>query len=82
MKHATALQNPPSGTIAGNGVELRGHGNGIIHGSLIDSLSAPMTVGDNFDLLFNRSGLTEIPAGFVPRIIMRYDPSSNMEPAL
>jgi Tfp pilus assembly protein PilX len=70
------------GAIAANGIELSGGAGGTINGSLINYSSAPMTLGGNSDLFFNRSGLTKIPAGFVPRIVMLYDPSSYMEPAL
>ncbi len=70
------------GAIAANGIELSGGAGGTINGSLINYSPAPMLLGGNSDLLFNRSGLTEIPAGFVPRIIMLYDPSSYMEPCL
>jgi hypothetical protein len=33
-------------------------------------------------LLFNRSGLTDVPPGFVPQVILRYDPSSYSEAVL
>jgi hypothetical protein len=71
-----------SGAIAGNGIELWGNAGGTINGSLLNYSPAPMTLSGNSDLYFNRSGLTEVPAGFVPRIIMLYDPSSYAEPAL
>jgi hypothetical protein len=38
-----------------------------------------MTLSGNSDLQFNRSGLTEVPAGFVPELIMQYDPSNYSE---
>jgi len=41
-----------------------------------------MNVGGNSDLHFNRSGLTSIPAGFVPQVIMVYDANAYSEPAL
>lgn len=70
------------GAIAANGIALSGGAGGTINGSLLNYSSTPMVLGGNSDLFFNRSGLTEIPAGFVPRIVMLYDPSSYMEPAL
>ncbi len=71
-----------SGAIAGNGIELSGNAGGTVEGSIINYSSAPMTLSGNSDLFFNRSGLTEVPAGFVPRIVVVYDPSSYVEPAL
>jgi hypothetical protein len=41
-----------------------------------------MTLSGNSDLLFNRSGLDEVPAGFVPDIVLNYDRSSYSEVAL
>lgn len=70
------------GAIAGNGIELWGNAGGTINGSLLNYAPAPMTLSGNADLFFNRSGLTEVPAGFVPRIMMLYNPSSYTEAAL
>ncbi len=69
------------GAIAANGIELSGGAGGTINGSLINYSPTPMTLGGHNDLFFNRSGLTEIPAGFVPRIVMLYDSSSYAEPS-
>ena len=41
-----------------------------------------MELTGNGDLYFNRSGLTEVPAGFVPEVVMRYDPSNYCEVVL
>ncbi len=71
-----------SGAVAGNGIELHGNAGGTINGSMINYSSASMTLTGNSDLSFNRSGLDEVPAGFVPRIVMVYDPSSYVEPTL
>ncbi len=71
-----------SGAIAGNGIELSGNAGGTIDGSIINYSSTPMMLSGNSDLFFNRSGLTDVPAGFVPRIVVVYDPSSYMEPSL
>ncbi len=71
-----------SGAIAGNGIELWGNAGGTINGSLLNYSPAPMALSGNSDLYFNRSGLTEIPAGFVPRIVMLYDPTTYTEAAL
>jgi hypothetical protein len=52
---------------------------GPLYGSLINDSPTPMDGGGDNDPLFNRSGLTEIPAGFVPPTVLRYDPSSCSE---
>ena len=71
-----------SGAIAGNGVEFFGNAGGTIRGSVINYSDAPMPVSGNSDLYFNRSGLTEVPAGFVPEIVLKYNPASYSEVAL
>jgi hypothetical protein len=68
-----------NGAIAGNGIDFFGNAGGIIQGSVLNYSDVDMTLSGNSDLLFNRSGTTEIPAGFVPEIIMEYDPSSYSE---
>jgi len=70
---------PISGAIAGNGVEFFGDAGGTILGSIINYSEETMSLSGNSDLLFNRSGLDEIPAGFVPQIIVAYDPVSYRE---
>lgn len=67
------------GVIAANGIELWGNAGGTIKGSIINYSANQMTLQGNTDLYFNRSGLEELPAGFVPQLIMRYDPSSYAE---
>ncbi len=71
-----------SGVIAANGIEFSGGAGGNINGSLINYASNTMVLGGNSDLRFNRSGIVELPAGFVPRIILRYDPSGYSEVTL
>jgi hypothetical protein len=68
-----------SGAIASNGVEFYGNAGGTINGSIINYSENEMTVSGNSDLYFNRSGTSQSPAGFVPEIILRYDPSSYLE---
>ncbi|OHB82904.1 MAG: hypothetical protein A2Z38_04345 [Planctomycetes bacterium RBG_19FT_COMBO_48_8] len=67
------------GAIAGNGVEFFGNAGGTINGSVINYSDEEMTLSGNSDLYFNRSGLTEVPAGFEPEIILDYNPSSYSE---
>jgi len=71
-----------NGAIAANGIEFFGDAGGIINGSIINYSDKDMTLSGNSDLYFNRSGLTEVPAGFVPEIILQYDPTSYTEVAL
>jgi hypothetical protein len=67
------------GAIAGNGVEFFGNAGGTINGSVINYSGEQMILSGNSDLYFNRSGLTKCPAGFVPEIILKYNPTSYSE---
>ena len=69
-----------NGAIAANGFTTYGNAEGTIGGSIINYSPEIMLLGGN-DLYFNRSGLTEIPAGFVPEIVIYYDPSDYEEPS-
>ncbi len=68
-----------NGAIAANGIEFFGNAGGTIAGSVINYAETPMTLSGNSDLFFNRSGITEVPAGFEPEIVLHYDPSSYTE---
>jgi hypothetical protein len=68
-----------SGAMAANGISMHGNTGGVINGSIINYSRNPMTLTGNGKLYFNRSGLTQVPAGFVPEIIVRYEPSSYSE---
>ncbi|UCG48251.1 MAG: pilus assembly PilX N-terminal domain-containing protein [Phycisphaerales bacterium] len=70
------------GAIAGNGIEFYGNAGGTIQGSVLNYSDEQMNLTGNSDLFFNRSGLTEAPAGFVPELILEYDPESYSEPML
>ena len=67
------------GAIAGNGVEFFGNAGGTINGSVINYSDEQMELSGNSDLYFNRSGTGEAPAGFVPEIILIYNPTSYSE---
>jgi hypothetical protein len=71
-----------NGAIAANGIQFFGNAGGIINGSIINYSDKDMILTGNSDLYFNRSGLTEVPAGFVPEIILQYDPASYTEVTL
>ncbi len=68
-----------SGAIAANGIEFYGNAGGIINGSIINYSDTEMTLSGNSDLYFNRSGLDDVPAGFVPELVLYYDASSYCE---
>ena len=74
--------NTLNGTIAANGVEFFGNAGGTIQGSVINYSDTPMTLTGNTDLIFNRSGITETPAGFTPELRLEYDPASYCEVAI
>ena len=71
--------NTLGGAIAANGVEFFGNAGGNIRGSVINYADKVMMVWGNSDLYFNRSGLTKVPAGFVPEIVLKYDPAFYSE---
>jgi hypothetical protein len=71
-----------SGAIAGNGIDFSGNAGGTINGSIINYSSEEATLSGNTDLYFNRSGIEDIPAGFVPEIILQYDPDAYSEVTL
>ena len=70
------------GAIAGNGVEFFGNAGGVINGSVINYSGELMILSGNTDLYFNRSGITEAPAGFIPEIILRFETESYTEVTL
>ena len=68
-----------NGAIAANGIEFFGNAGGTIDGSVINYSNEPMVLTGNSDLFFNHSGTTEVPAGFVPNIVLEYNPASYSE---
>jgi Tfp pilus assembly protein PilX len=68
-----------AGAIAANGILLHGNAGGTINGSILNYADNQMTLSGNTDLYFNRSGLTEVPAGFVPELILQYQPAMYAE---
>lgn len=68
-----------SGAIAGNGIEFSGNAGGTINGSIINYSDEAVSLSGNSDLQFNRSGLTEVPAGFISEIVLYYDAESYSE---
>ena len=71
-----------NGVIAGNGITFFGNAGGTVNGSIINYSDETMSLSGNSDLFFNRSGTSKVPAGFVPEIVLQYDPSSYSEIAI
>lgn len=71
-----------NGAIAANGVSFSGNAGGMIRGSVLNYANTAMELNGSSDLLINRSPSDQVPAGFVPRIVMRYDQSSYTEAAI
>jgi len=71
-----------NGAIAANGVEFFGNAGGIINGSIINYSDEPMHLSGNSDLYFNRSGTSTIPPGFIPDVVLYYEPTSYSEVTL
>jgi len=72
--------NTLNGVIAANGIEFFGDAGGTIDGSVLNYSDTPMKLTGNSDLIFERSGTTEVPAGFEPEL--KYEPSSYSEVVL
>lgn len=68
-----------NGAIMGNGITFGGNAGGTVNGSVINYSTKTMTVSGSTDITFNRSGITEIPAGFIQEIIIHYNPESYQE---
>lgn len=68
-----------NGAIVGNGITFDGNAGGTVNGSIINYSSEIMNVGGSSDIVFNRSGITEIPAGFIQEIVIHYNPESYQE---
>jgi len=68
-----------NGAIAANGIEFFGNAGGTIDGSILNYSGNPMTLSGNSDLFFNRSGGSEVPAGFGPELILYYVADSYSE---
>jgi len=68
-----------NGAVAANGIDFYGNAGGTIMGSVINYSPEPMTFQGNSDLYFNRSEASTNPPGFVPEIVLKYDPTSYTE---
>jgi len=68
-----------NGVIAGNGIEFNGNAGGTVAGSIINYSDTTMNVDGSSDIVFNRSGITELPSGFVQEVVIHYNPASYSE---
>jgi len=68
-----------NGSMAANGIRFHGNAGGIINGSVINYADTEVEITGNSDLSFNRSGIIQVPAGFVPELILQYEPTSYSE---
>ncbi len=71
--------NYVNGAIAGSGINFSGQAGGTINGSIINYSSDTMGLGGQSELVFNRSGRDEDPAGFTSVQVLKFDPSSYVE---
>ncbi len=67
------------GVIAANGVSFSGQAGGMVNGSIINYSKETMDLSGQSELVFNRSGSHNNPAGFVPYSKLVYMPSSYTE---
>jgi hypothetical protein len=68
-----------NGAIAANGIKFFGQAGGTIKGSVLNYSDTTMELGGNSDLFFNRWAEIEIPAGFEPEIVLKYQHESYSE---
>jgi len=68
-----------NGAIAANGITFAGNAGGTIEGSVLNYADVTMDLSGNNSLVFNRYANTEIPAGFEPEIVLKYDHTSYSE---
>ncbi len=71
-----------NGVIAASGIEFFGNAGGTVNGSVINYSEIPMTLDGSIDLVFDRLGLIEIPAGFDTDKVLEFQPGTYTELAL
>ncbi|MHC4229308.1 MAG: pilus assembly PilX N-terminal domain-containing protein [Planctomycetota bacterium] len=67
------------GVVAFSGMKFSGNVAAIVKGTLINYSDDPLTVEGNPSMMFDRAGLTKIPAGFDTYKVLTYNPSSYQE---
>ncbi len=71
-----------NGVIAASGIDFQGNAGGTINGSVIDYADGCTGLAGNTDLVFNHSGVQEVPAGFEPSTTLEFLSNSHYEPIL
>ena len=74
--------NTINGVIAASGIEFFGNAGGTVNGSIINYGEEPMTLVGSVDLIFDRSEMTENPAGFEDSLVLEFQPETYSEPVL
>jgi len=72
--------NTINGAIAASGIEFFGNAGGTVNGSIINYGEEPMTLVGSVDLVFNRSEITENPAGFETSMVLEFQTDTYSEP--
>jgi Tfp pilus assembly protein PilX len=67
------------GSIAASGVEFSGNAGGTIKGTIINYYVTPTDLKGNVNLNFDRSDITDAPAGFKYSQVLKYNPFSYSE---
>jgi hypothetical protein len=65
-----------NGVIAANGLHFDKNANATVKGTLISYRDRPISIGNNINFTFDRTGMVEIPAGFDLYRVPAYDPAS------
>lgn len=71
--------NHVNGAIAGSGISFTGQAGGVINGSILNYSENIMSLAGQSELLFNRSGIDSLPAGFEPDSILTFSADSYAE---
>jgi len=67
---------------APNVINFSGNAGGTINGTVINYADTPITLTGNSGLYFNKSGIEESPAGFLPNEMMQFQQNSCSEVAI
>jgi type II secretory pathway pseudopilin PulG len=65
-----------NGVIAASGLTFDKNATATVKGTLISYTDEPVTIGNNINMTFDRTGMVEIPAGFDLYRVPAYDPGS------
>ena len=74
--------NVINGAMAVSGARFTGQAGGTINGSIVNYSDDPVLLQGQGSLSFDRSGLSEVPTGFVPMLTLSYGADSYSEVVL